>query len=298
MLFSPIAPNYETVKAERKISVESSADIKQKCRKSKATPFHFHLATLSALIARYAEIEEFCIGLGDANRKDPDVRESLGLHLNLLPLRVRCRAEEAFGQKLKEIQQKSMEVFANSRVPFDILLNELNVPRSSSYAPMLQVFMNYRQGIQQMRSSCGCDCEGELIGGGQVAYAISVDVIKKFRRRSPRETFCPARPLGPGSCRKSSSTATSIFLSLFAKNPAARLRRPALHRQSSVDRALALGPGLSHEYTWPRTFIHGIDDMIKAYPHRVALTDSKGTVLTYSNRVNSISSRIGGFVGL
>ncbi len=94
------------------------------------------MATLSALIARYTEIEEFCIGLGDTNRKDSDVRESIGLHLNLLPLCVRCNAEKAFSYTLKEIQQKSQEVFANSRVPFDVLLNELNVPRSSSYAPL------------------------------------------------------------------------------------------------------------------------------------------------------------------
>ena len=290
----PAAPNYGTLKAERKISVEMSAKIKQKCRKFKATPYHFHLATLSALIARYAEIEEFCIGLGDANRKDPDVRESLGLHLNLLPLRVRCSAEKAFSQILKEIQQKSMEVFANSRVPFDILLNELNVPRSSSYAPMFQVFMNYRQGIQQMRSFCGCDCEGELIGGGQVAYDISVDVIENPGGEA-LVTLSVQQDLYDQVHAEILLDSYFNLFDSFANNPAARLRRPALHQQSSVDRALALGPGPSQKYTWPRTIIHRIDDMIKAYPCRVALTDSKGKVLTYNdmaNRVNSISTAL------
>ena len=290
----PAASNYGTVKAERKISVEMSANIKQKCRNFKATPYHFHLATLSALIARYAEIEEFCIGLGDANRKDPDVRESLGLHLNLLPLRVRCSADKAFSQALKEIQQKSMEVFANSSVPFDILLNELNVPRSSSYTPLFQVFMNYRQGIQQMRSFCGCDCEGELIGGGLVAYDISVDIIENPGGEA-LVTLSVQRDLYDRVHAEILLDSYFNLLDSFANNPAARLGRPALHRQSSVDRALALGTGPSHEYTWPRTIIHRIDEMIKAYPHRVALTDGKGTVLTYNdmaNRVNSISTAL------
>ena len=290
----PAAPNYGTVKAERKLSVEMSANIKQTCRKFKATPYHFHLATLSALVARYAEIEEFCIGLGDANRKDPDVRESLGLHLNLLPLRVRCSAEKAFSHTLKEIQQKSMEVFANSSVPFDVLLNELNVPRSASYAPLFQVFMNYRQGIQQMRSFCGCDCEGELIGGGQVAYDISVDVIENSGGEA-HVTLSLQQDLYDQVHAEILLDSYLNLLDSFANNPAARLRRPALHQQLSVDRALALGPGPSHEYTWPQTIIHRIDDMIKAYPNRVALTDSKGTVLTYNNmtnRVNSISAAL------
>ena len=290
----PAAPNYGTVKAERKISVEMSANIKNACRKFKATPYHFHLATLSALIARYAEIEEFCIGLGDANRKDPDVRESLGLHLNLLPLRVHCNVEKAFSHTLKEVQQGSMEAFANSRVPFDVLLNELNVPRSSSYAPLFQVFMNYRQGIQQMRSFCGCECEGQLVGGGQVAYDVSVDVIENPGGEA-LVTLSVQQDLYDQVHAGILLDSYFNLLDSFANNPAARLRRPALHQQSSVDKALALGPGSSHEYTWPRTIIHRIDDMIKSYPNRAALTDSKAIILTYKNmadRVNSISAAL------
>lgn len=285
----PGALNYGTVKAERKISVELSANIKQTCRKFKATPYHFHLATLSALIARYAEIEEFCIGLGDANRKDPDVRESLGLHLNLLPLRVHCNAEKAFSHTLKEIQQKSMEAFANSRVPFDVLHNELNVPRSSSYAPLFQVFMNYRQGIQQMRSFCGCECEGELIGGGQVAYDVSVDVIENPGGEA-LVTLSVQKDLYDQVHAELLLESYFSFLESFANNPAARLRRPALYQQSSVDKALALAPASSHEYTWPQTIIHRIDHMITAYPNRAALTDSKGIVLTYTDMADHVSS--------
>ena len=301
----PAAPKYGTVKAERKLSVEMSAKVKQICRKFKATPYHFHLATLSALVARYTEIEEFCIGIGDANRKDSDVRESIGLHLNLLPLRVRCNAEKAFSHTLKEIQQKSQEIFANSRVPFDVLLNELNVPRSSSYAPLFQVFLNYRQGIRQMRSFCGCDCEGELIGGGQVAYDISVDVIENPGGEA-LVTLSVQKDLYDQGHAEILLDSYFNLLDSFANNPAVRLRRPALHQQSSVDRALALGPGPSREYTWPRTIIHRIDKMIKAYPKQVALTDSQGMVLTYddmANRVNSIcvalqEEHIAGVVGV
>ena len=172
------APGYSTLRAERNVEAGLGATIKQACRKFNVTPYHFHLATFSALLARYTETEDFCIGLGDANRKDPDVRESLGLHLNLVPLQVRCNVEKAFSQAIKETQRKSQEVFANSSVPFDVLLSELKVPRSPSHAPLFQVFLNYRQGIRQMRSFCGCDCEGELIGGGHVAYDISIDVIE------------------------------------------------------------------------------------------------------------------------
>ncbi|KAL8726975.1 MAG: hypothetical protein Q9166_006338 [cf. Caloplaca sp. 2 TL-2023] len=301
----PTAPNYGTVKAERKIHADLSANIKQARRKFHATPYHFHLATLSALLARYAEIEDFCIGLGDANRKDPDTRESLGLYLNLVPLRIRCNSEMIFSQALKEMQQKSQEVFANSRVPFDVLLSELHVPRSPSYAPVFQVFMNYRQGIRQMRSFCGCDCEGELIGGGQVAYDISVDVIENPGGEA-LVTLSVQQDLYDQVHAEILLDSYFNLLNTFAANPAARLKGPPLHSQVTLDSALALGPGLSHQYIWPQTISHRIDETVNTYPTRVALTDSKGVVQTYSamaQRVNQIcavlqASSVTGIVGV
>lgn len=287
----PIALNYGIVKAEKKLTADLSAKIAQTCRNFKATPYHFHLATLSVLLTRYAEIEELCIGIGDANRKDPDVRESLGLYLNLLPFRIRCKPTKSFSQTLKEIQHKSQEVFANSSVPFDILLRELSVPRSSSYTPLFQVFMNYRQGIRQMRSFCGCDCEGQLIGGGQVAYDISVDVIENPGGEA-LITLSTQRDLYDQVHAEILLDSYFNLLGSFASYPASRLGQPLLHKQLSIYSALALGSGPPHVYSWPETIIHRIDDMIRAYPNLVALTDSKGIIWTYddmASRVNAIS---------
>lgn len=290
----PKAPRYGTLKAERNVEAGLGANIKQACRKFNVTPYHFHLATLSALLARYTETEDFCIGLGDANRKDPDVRESLGLHLNLVPLWVRCNVEKAFSQALKEMQRKSQEVFANSSVPFDVLLSELKVPRSPSHAPLFQVFMNYRQGIRQMRSFCGCDCEGELIGGGQVAYDISIDVIENPGGEA-LVTLSVHQDLYDQVHAEILLDSYFNLLNAFATNPAARLKRPALHSQASLDSALAVASSPSHRYIWPQTISHRIDDMINTYPSRVALTDSKGLSQTYwtmSQRVNQICARL------
>ncbi|KAL8848143.1 MAG: hypothetical protein Q9221_006829 [Calogaya cf. arnoldii] len=290
----PKAPRYGTFKAERNVEAALGANIKQVCRKFNVTPYHFHLATLSALLARYSETQDFCIGLGDANRKDPDVRESLGLHLNLVPLRVRCNVEKAFSQALKEMQRKSQEVFANSSVPFDVILSELKVPRSSSHAPLFQVFMNYRQGIRQMRSFCGCDCEGELIGGGQVAYDISIDVIENPGGEA-LVTLSVQQDLYDQVHAEILLDSYFHLLDAFATNPASRLKRPALHSQASLDSALAVCSGPSHRYIWPPTISHRIDDMVNTYPTRVALTDSKGLSQTYwtmSQRVNRICATL------
>ncbi|KAL8974897.1 MAG: hypothetical protein Q9197_000866 [Variospora fuerteventurae] len=283
----PAAPSYGTLKAERNIDEELSTKIKQTCRKFRVTPYHFHLAILSTLLTRYTEVNNFCIGLGDANRKDPDVRESLGLYLNLVPLRVNCHPEMVFSQMLKDVQQKSQEVFAHSRVPFDVLLKELNVPRSSSYTPMFQAFMNYRQGIRQMRSFCGCECEGELVGGGQVAYDISIDIIENPGGEA-LVNLSVQKDLYDQVHAETLLGSYFNLLDAFAANPAARLKRPDLHSQATINRALNLGPGSSYQYTWPPTIVHRIDGMVNAYPSRVALTNGEDVCWTYTDMAQRI----------
>lgn len=301
----PTSVKYGTITVKRRVSPELSAKIKETCRKFKATPFHFHLSVFKAVLARYIDSKDVCIGVADANRKDSDVMEAIGLFLNLLPLRVRAKPMETFGDTLKEMQLKSHRVFSNSRVPFDVLLNELNVPRSSAYAPLFQVFMNYRQGIDEVRSFCGCSCEGELIAGGQIAYDISLDVVDN-PSGDALVMLAVQKDLYDAVDAETLIDNYFNLLDAFSKNPAARLNRPAIHDAVAVQRALQLGAGPAYEYTWPATVLHRIDDMVRKYPNNVALKNGGTSSITYAEmatRIDAIAaelqnSHLGGIIGV
>lgn len=51
------------------------------------------------------------------------------------------------------------------------------MPRSSSYSPLFQAFLNYRQNICEVRAFCGCESKGELLGAGQTSYDLSLDTV-------------------------------------------------------------------------------------------------------------------------
>ncbi|EKG11539.1 Beta-ketoacyl synthase [Macrophomina phaseolina MS6] len=290
----PASINYGTHMVKRRVSSELSAKIRETCRKFKVTPFSFHLSIFKALLTRYVDSEDVCIGIADANRKDSDVMEAIGLYLNLLPLRISAKPTQIFGDAVREMQQKSQQVFANSRVPFDVLLNELNIPRSSIYAPLFQVFMNYRQGIDEVRSFCDCACEGELIAGGQIAYDISMDVVDN----PGGDALVMLAVQKDLYDLKDAETLLDNYFNLldgFSKNPAARLNRPAIHSTAAVEKALQLGAGPAYGLTWPATVVHRIDEMVGKYPGNVALKNGKGDEITYADmaaRVNAIASEI------
>ncbi|KAK2051210.1 acetyl-CoA synthetase-like protein, partial [Colletotrichum caudatum] len=293
------ASSYETHKVKRRVNPEQSRAIQDVCRRFKATPFHFHLAVFRTLIARLSGSDDFCIGIADANRKDNGLAGAIGLYLNLLPLRVKGGgkdglARKTFGDALAEMRKTSQEAFANSRVPFDILLSELDVPRSSSHAPLFQTFLNYRRGVSETRPFCGCTGSGELIAGGQVAYDVNVDIVDNPEGDS-LVVLTAQKDLYDLDGANLLLDCYFRLLAAFSRNPASSLSRPALYDTAAVDKALKLGRGPLYEFGWPETLIHRINDMADKHASKPALRDGHGSGLTYAQmaaRVDAIAAHL------
>ncbi|KAI9693988.1 MAG: putative Hybrid PKS-NRPS biosynthetic cluster [Bathelium mastoideum] len=270
-----------------------SSQIQKACSRTKASPFNFYLAAFKALLYRWAgeDCTDICIGMADGGRNNEDVSDSVGFFLNLLPLRFRVQSSQTFNDALKEARSKVVSALANSKVPFDVLLNEINVPRTSTYSPVFQAFINYRQGVQDSRPFCGCQGTATQFDGSQTAYDISIDILDNPGGHS-------AVYLAGQSALYSESDVELLaqsyhqLIKAFAKNPASRLSRPSLHDPSAAERALDLGRGPTKAYEWPETLIHRIDEMTTLHASKIALKGPKSR-LTYSQmaeRMNAIAS--------
>ncbi|PYH42430.1 PKS-NRPS hybrid synthetase psoA [Aspergillus saccharolyticus JOP 1030-1] len=169
---------YATHLSSYRVSPTLSAQVHAICKRLKVSPFQFYLAVYRVLISRFVAVDDLCIGVADANRNESDVQQSLGCYLNLLPVRFdSSSATSSFSDVVRDTKAKAQQAFANSQVPIDVLLNELNVPRSSSHSPLFQVLLNYRQGVAESRDFCHCACEWTNFDGGQTAYDLNLDIV-------------------------------------------------------------------------------------------------------------------------
>ncbi|RFU80561.1 acyl transferase acyl hydrolase lysophospholipase [Trichoderma arundinaceum] len=293
-LSRPAIAQYGTRRIERRVPADLSVLIKGVVRKFKVNLFAFYLATLKATIARYVDIDDLCIGVADANRRQSEALESIGLYLNLVPLRVACDPSEPFSDSLQEMHQRSQLAFANARIPFDVLLNELGVPRSASQPPLFQVFMNYRQGVREIRTFCGCECEGELLSGGELAYDISFDVVEN----PGGETNVMLSVQGALYDESSAKILLDSYFNLmeaFARNPATRTNKPSLYDTKAISQSLELGRGPAFSHAWPATIPQRINDIAKENQAKLAITDGNGLDLTYAEMdslVNGIAASL------
>lgn len=169
---------YGQHEATFQIEAELANKVRQLARQSKSTSFHVYLAALEALLFRLLpDAKDVFIGIADANRSDKDFMGSMGFFLNLLPLRLhRPDAGANLNSIIQNVRDTAYAGLGHSQLPFDVLLRELNVPRSSEYTPLFQVFLDYKQIYQERSSWCGCKTENERWRLASTGYDVSLEV--------------------------------------------------------------------------------------------------------------------------
>ncbi|GKT51797.1 hybrid PKS-NRPS synthetase lepA [Colletotrichum spaethianum] len=159
---------YEVHKCLRNIDSHLVAKIKDASRALRATPFHFYLATAQALFSKLLpDLAEICIGVFDANRPDDgsgSLADVVGYFVNVLPLRFRLLDDErrpaasSFAEMVRNTAMHELEARRHGHVPFDVILDRLNVPRDdTSVSPLCQTAFNYRVGAMA-DVALGDDC--------------------------------------------------------------------------------------------------------------------------------------------
>ncbi|KAM0544555.1 hypothetical protein ACHAPJ_011772 [Fusarium lateritium] len=264
--------------------------INKVCLRFKVTPFQFHLSIFSVLLFRYTGgHEDITIGVADANRKEVDQLNALGIYLNLLPLRLRRTAKETFATVLRKVQSSVEGAFVNSRVPFDVILGELNVPRQPSHTPLFQAFLNYRQNIQEAREVFGAQGELDIISAGQNNYDISIDILENSKTVENFITISVQKSLYSQEAAEGFKNSYSWLLQQFVENPATRTTWPSLYPKEAVEEVVNSARGVDLDLTY-LTLVHRIDDMVGKFANQTALKDLDGRTLTYQDLQQHVSS--------
>ncbi|KAF9632941.1 hypothetical protein BFW01_g3804 [Lasiodiplodia theobromae] len=286
---------YECAEATVTLGADLAKRIKDQARRHRATSFHFFLAALKVLLFRWLEdTDDVSIGLADANRTDGDTAGTIGFLLNLLPLRMRRSPNDSsFADVLTEARTKAYSALAHSAVPFDVLLEELAIQRSSTHSPLFQVFFDYRQLAIRTEKALGAELEGDATLGN-TAYDVTLD-ITDYAGGEISVSMKTQKYLYPQRAAELLLRSYIRMLEVFAARPDARESEPALFDDAAVQEALDAGRGPAMELTWPATVSQRIDVMAAQNPERTAIRDGHGANLTYSTmdaRCNAISAAL------
>ena len=120
---------------------ELLAGLKRLCREEGVTLFMTLMAAWQVLLSRWSGQEDVCAGTPVANRTRTETEPLIGFFVNTLVIRTSLRGNPAFRELLQRVKESALGAYANQDLPFEMLVDSLQIRRDLSHAPLFQAML-------------------------------------------------------------------------------------------------------------------------------------------------------------
>ncbi|HEU4507241.1 MAG TPA: amino acid adenylation domain-containing protein [Pyrinomonadaceae bacterium] len=156
----------ESVMLSRTLSEELNA----LSRNEGVTLFMTMLAAFQTLLYRYTGQKEIAVGTPIAGRTSAETERLIGFFINTLVLSARMQGDLSFRRLLSQVKEMALGAYAHQDVPFEKIVEELQLRRDISRSPLFQVMMmllNASPGPGQL----GSDLKMSSVGSAKSSIA-------------------------------------------------------------------------------------------------------------------------------
>ncbi|MBW8846503.1 MAG: amino acid adenylation domain-containing protein [Burkholderiales bacterium] len=131
-------------------------------RAHESTLYMTLLSVWAVLLHRYSRQTDIAIGTPLANRNRPEVENLIGFFVNTQVMRADLDGQPSFAQLLARMKRTALEAYGHQDVPFEAVVDALQLERSLSHSPVFQV-MFALQEAQAERSHRLADLEVSFV---------------------------------------------------------------------------------------------------------------------------------------
>ena len=110
--------------------------------------FMLMLAAFKTLLYRYTGQPDIIVGTPIAGRERIETESLIGFFINTVVMRSDLSDNPSFREFLRRTKEVALGAYAHQEMPFDRLVDELHVNRSSSHSPIFQVVFDLRTATQ------------------------------------------------------------------------------------------------------------------------------------------------------
>ncbi|MCP4157930.1 MAG: amino acid adenylation domain-containing protein, partial [bacterium] len=121
------------------IGGEKTTALKALVLTEEMTLFMALLSSYNVLLSRLANLEDVVVGVPTAGRSHADLEPVIGMFVNTLPLRSYPEGTKTFESFMKEVAQQTLQAFENQALPFEELVEQLDVERNLARNPLFDV---------------------------------------------------------------------------------------------------------------------------------------------------------------
>ncbi len=122
-------------------------------RREGATLYMTLLAAFQLLMSRYTGRTDIVVGGDTANRARIETEDLIGFFVNMLVLRTNVDGDLTFNQLLRRVREVALSAYAHQELPFEKLVEELQVKRELSHNPLFQVMFTLQPNTRNLELS-------------------------------------------------------------------------------------------------------------------------------------------------
>jgi amino acid adenylation domain-containing protein len=127
-------------KTERfQLDSKLTQQLKALSQQSGCTLFMTLLAAFGVVLSRYSGQTDIVIGSAIANRNRREIEGLIGFFVNTLALRLDLSEKPSFAAFLKQVQTVTQDAYEHQDLPFEMLVEELQLERKLDRNPLVQV---------------------------------------------------------------------------------------------------------------------------------------------------------------
>lgn len=141
----PLAPQHNVDHHHAQIKGPLLSKVEVLCAEHKVTMLCFVQTVFALLLSKHSKRQDIVMGLPVSGRNQSALTEMIGCFINILVVRTDVDETLTFKQLLESQKDTFLQAFDHQDLPFDQLVDKLNLPRHSSYTPLFQVMINELQ---------------------------------------------------------------------------------------------------------------------------------------------------------
>ncbi|MCJ0946757.1 amino acid adenylation domain-containing protein [Rhodococcus sp. ARC_M8] len=129
-------------------------------RQHESTAFMTVHAALALLLARLGSTDDIVIGTPIAGRGDRALDDLVGMFVGTLALRTQVDPARSFRELVEHCREVDLAAFAHSDVPFERVVDAVGPKRSSAYAPISSVSLEFQNNKRPILKLPGLEVRG------------------------------------------------------------------------------------------------------------------------------------------
>ncbi|WP_426510193.1 amino acid adenylation domain-containing protein [Dactylosporangium sp. McL0621] len=143
------------------------------------------LAAFLAVLGRLTGQSEFAVGSPVAGRQPPELERLIGMFVNTVTVRAPLAGDPTFAELLGRVKEACLDAYAHQDLPFEQLVQELNLPRDVRRSPIFQALF----ALQNYDEYTGTDWGGLTPGHWPAPVSATRFELELYVREHPGELW-------------------------------------------------------------------------------------------------------------